>query len=74
MLAPLLALVFLARRYWTAGRDPRGSASVVVRYEPPPDLTPGEIGALVDERVDLRDLTATVVDLAIKGYLRIRVD
>ena len=30
--------------------------------------------ALVDERVDLHDLTATVVDLAVKGYLRIRVD
>ena len=74
VLAPLLVLVFLTRRYWTTGRDPRGPASVVVRYEPPPDLTPGEIGALVDERVDLRDLTATIVDLAIKGYLRIRVD
>ncbi|GMR24514.1 MAG: hypothetical protein BMS9Abin37_3067 [Acidobacteriota bacterium] len=74
VLTPFLALVFLTRRYWTAGRDPRGPASVVVQYEPPPDLTPGEIGALVDERVDLRDLTATLVDLAIRGYLRIRVD
>lgn len=74
VLAPLFALAFLIHRYWTRGRDPRGPASVVVRYEPPPDLTPGEIGALVDERVDLRDLTATIVDLAIKGYLRIRVD
>ena len=35
-----------------------------MRYELAPDLTPGEIGALVDESVDL----------AIKGYLRIRVD
>jgi uncharacterized membrane protein YgcG len=74
LLAPLFALAFLLHRYWTAGRDPRGPASVVVRYEPPPDLAPGEIGALVDERVDLRDLTATIVDLAVKGYLRIRVD
>ncbi|HXV65355.1 MAG TPA: DUF2207 domain-containing protein [Vicinamibacteria bacterium] len=73
-LFPLLALGFLSHRYWTRGRDPLGPLSVMVRYEPPPDLMPGEIGALVDERVDLRDLTATVVDLAIKGYLRIRVD
>lgn len=74
ILTPFLAFAFLGHRYWTRGRDPRGPASVVVRYEPPPDLTPGEIGALVDERVDLRDLTATVVDLAIKGYLHIRAD
>ncbi|HSF14863.1 MAG TPA: DUF2207 domain-containing protein [Vicinamibacteria bacterium] len=74
VLFPLFALGFLSHRYWTRGRDPFGPLSVMVRYEPPPDLMPGEIGALVDERVDLRDLTATVVDLAIKGYLQIRVD
>jgi hypothetical protein len=74
VLAPLFALVFLVHRYWTRGRDPRGPAAIVVRYQPPEGLAPGEIGALIDERVDLRDLTATIVDLAIKGYLRIRVD
>ncbi len=37
----------------------------------PPDLTPAEIGALVDERVDQRDIVATVIDLAVRGYLRI---
>jgi len=74
VLLPFLALGFLSHRYWTRGRDPKGPAAVMVRYEAPPGLTPGEIGALVDERVDLRDLTATVVDLAIRGYLRIRVD
>ncbi len=74
VLFPLFACAFLTHRYRTAGRDPKGPISVVVRYEPPPELAPGEIGALVDVRVDLWDLTATVVDLAVKGYLRIRVD
>lgn len=73
-LFPVGAFVFLLRRYRTQGRDPRGPAAVVVRYEPPPDLSPGEVGALVDERVDLRDITATVVDLAVRGYLLIRVE
>ncbi|HKQ61085.1 MAG TPA: DUF2207 domain-containing protein, partial [Candidatus Polarisedimenticolaceae bacterium] len=70
---PLLALGFLVRQYRRAGRDPAGSGSIVVRYEPPAGVTPGEIGTLVDERADLRDLTATVVDLAVRGYLRIEV-
>lgn len=74
VLMPIAAVGFLLRRYWTEGRDPAGAGSVVVRYEPPPDLTAGEIGALVDERVDLRDITASVVDLAVRGHLRIRVD
>ena len=46
----------------------------MVRYEPPEGITPGELGTLVDETVDLRDITASVVDLAIRGYLTIRVE
>ncbi len=72
LLAPLLALGFLLRRYLRSGRDPRGPAAVMVRYEPPPGVTAGGVGTVVDERVDLRDITATVVDLAIRGYLTIR--
>ena len=69
--APFLAFAWLWRSYRRSGRDPEGGGSVVVRYEPPAGLTPGEIGTLVDEKVDLRDITATVVDLAVRGFLRI---
>lgn len=34
-------------------------------------LTPGEVGALGDETVDLKDISATIVDLARRGYLKI---
>ncbi len=56
--------------WWRKGRDPR-RLPVVVQYEPPGKLTPAEAGTLTDERVDLRDITATVVDLAVRGFLRI---
>ena len=52
------------------GRDPR-RRPVVVRYEPPPGLSVAEAGTLTDERVDMRDVTATVVDLAVRGFIRI---
>jgi uncharacterized membrane protein YgcG len=74
LLAPFVALTWLWRRYVTRGRDPQGPASVMVRYEPPEGMTPGEMGTLVDERADLRDLTATIVDLAVRGYLTIRIE
>jgi uncharacterized membrane protein YgcG len=51
--------------------------SVVVEYMPPEiarrqrRLRPAEIGALLDERADTLDVTATLVDLAVRGYLRI---
>jgi uncharacterized membrane protein YgcG len=70
---PLLFFFWLWRRYQTRGKDPRGPAAVVVRYDPPEGITPGELGTLVDESVDLRDITAVVVDLAVRGYLIIQV-
>ena len=35
------------------------------------DIRPGEVGTLVDERVDPVDVTATLLDLAVRGHLRI---
>jgi len=56
--------------WWTRGRDPERDA-ITVQYEPPDKLTPGECGTLVDNEAAMRDITATLVDLAVKGYLTI---
>jgi uncharacterized membrane protein len=56
--------------WWTRGRDPERLA-IAVQYEPPDKLTPGECGTLVDNEAAMRDITATLVDLAVKGYLTI---
>jgi len=73
LLAPVIAALGLWRRWRKVGRDPEGAGSVVVRYEPPEELRPGEVGTVVDERMHFRDLTATIVDLAVRGFLRIEV-
>jgi uncharacterized membrane protein len=73
-LLPLAWLGFLLRRYRVHGRDPDTDGSVMVTYEPPHGLTPAAVGTLIDEKVDLADITATVVDLAVRRYLTIRVD
>ncbi|NLF04125.1 MAG: DUF2207 domain-containing protein [Actinomycetales bacterium] len=44
---------------------------VAVQFEPPRDARPGVIGTLLDEVADPHDVTATLVDLAVRGYLRI---
>ncbi len=74
LLAPFLAGGWLWRRYRSRGKDPEGPGSVVVQYEPPKGLRPGEIGTIVDEKVDFRDITATIIDLAIRGHLKIEVE
>ncbi|WP_324652587.1 DUF2207 domain-containing protein [Georgenia sp. H159] len=44
---------------------------VAVRFTPPDDVRPGEIGTLHDEVADPRDVAATLVDLAVRGFVRI---
>ncbi|MFN2570859.1 MAG: LemA family protein [Gemmatimonadales bacterium] len=61
-------LALLAWHRW--GRDPR-RRPIAVQYEPPAGLTPAEAGTLLDNSADMRDITATLVDLAIRGLLRI---
>jgi hypothetical protein len=42
-----------------------------VEYAPPENIRPGQVGTLIDEVANPLDVTATVVDLAVRGYLRI---
>lgn len=46
--------------------------TVPVQFRPPDGLRPAQLGVIVDERVDPVDVSATIVDLAVRGYLRIR--
>jgi len=41
-------------------------------YAPPKDLSPGEVGTLIDERVNSSDVTATIVDLARRGFFIVK--
>lgn len=47
------------------------SLPIAVQFTPPADVRPGLIGTLIDEVADPHDVTATLVDLAVRGYLRI---
>jgi uncharacterized protein (TIGR04222 family) len=40
-----------------------------VEFVPPDDLRPGQLGTLVDFSANPLDVTATIVDLAVRGYL-----
>jgi hypothetical protein len=70
-LAIPVPVFFAALALWRRrGRDP-ARRPVAVRYEPPAELTPAEAGTLIDNAADMRDITATLVDLAVRGHLKI---
>jgi uncharacterized membrane protein YgcG len=68
---PLVALGLLAMLYLRGGRDVEGGQAVAVEWNPPTNLSPAEVGTLVDEHCDMADIVSTLVDLAARGYLTI---
>lgn len=67
---PLLVFGIMYRLWSRQGKDPR-LRPIAVAYEPPAQLTPAEVGTLADESPDIRDITATLVNLAVRGYVKI---
>ncbi len=51
-----------------------GKAPVTVQFHPPKGALPGEIGTLLDTTADNVDVSATIVDLAVRGFLKIESD
>ncbi len=74
-LLPILSLISMLLLWKKRGRDPKVRESIPVTYAPPQfdkqPLIPAEVGTLLDERLDPRDITSTIVGLAVKGYIRI---
>jgi uncharacterized membrane protein YgcG len=67
---PIFAFFGMFWLWWTRGRDPR-LRPIAAQYEPPDQLSPSEVGTLIDNSVDMRDITAAIVDLAVRGYFSI---
>ena len=68
---PLWAFAVMFTLWWLKGRDPNPGMSVAPMYAPPDKMGPAEAGTLVVDRVEPRDITAVLVDLAVRGYIKI---
>ncbi len=71
LLLPFLVFLILWTVWYRYGRDPIPHRSIFPRYEPPEGLHPTLAGYLMDERLDSRDITACLFELARKGWIRI---
>ncbi|MCC7357023.1 DUF2207 domain-containing protein [Candidatus Uhrbacteria bacterium] len=69
---PLIAFCFMYFRWWTRGRDSK-LAAVIPEYEAPKGYTPATVAASMTEGdIPDRAITATIIDLAERGYIHIR--
>ncbi|MCL5997020.1 MAG: DUF2207 domain-containing protein [Chloroflexi bacterium] len=65
---PALAVVL----WFTIGRDPHVDRITDYLNEPPAGLSPGLCGVLLDEKADMQDIIATLIDLARRGMIVIK--
>ena len=66
---PILFFLGMLLIWRTRGRDEPSKAYASYISEPPSNLPPALAGALVDEKVDTKEVIATIVDLAHRGYI-----
>jgi len=60
------------KRYLTRGKDKDMPKTIVPEYKPPKDVSPYLVGSLIDEKVDKKDVSATIIDLAYRGFIKIK--
>jgi uncharacterized membrane protein len=72
LFAPIIVFIFMYRLWRKKGRDPKGRGTIIAQYESPDKLAPAEIGTMVDGSVDNKDVSSTIIDLAVRGFLKIK--
>ena len=71
LLLILFTLIFSGIRWFFGEYTPKHDKSIVPQYEPPNDLKPAEMGIIYHEHLSKKTWPATIVDLAVRGYVKI---
>ncbi len=71
VIIPILVFIFLYRHWSRHGRDPKGKGTLITEFDAPDKLSPAEVGVVLDERAHNKDIWSSLIDLAIRGYIKI---
>ncbi len=67
----LVSIVSVFWRYWITERRNTGRGTIVPEYEPPQALPPAMAEVIIKETVSDKAWSATIVDLAVRGFVKI---
>ena len=71
-LGVILASIFIGIVYWFfAEKYKKGRGTIIPEYSPPQNLTPAMAQLIATERINDSTWPATIVDLAVRGYIKI---
>ncbi|MEM0476539.1 MAG: DUF2207 domain-containing protein [Candidatus Aenigmatarchaeota archaeon] len=72
VIIPFFVFVYLFIKWLRKGKDFKIKKPIVVQYEPPDNLRPAEVGLILNQRITGKEITATLIDLAVRGYIKIQ--
>ncbi len=68
---PIIIFIIMFYLWYKRGRDPQGAGTIIAQFDAPDNLTPAEVGAIIDENTQNKDISAEIIYLAVNGYLKI---
>ncbi len=69
-LMPIVAFVVMYRRWRRFGRDPK-VGTIIPQYDAPNSISPALVGVIVDDATTMDAYSGEIINLAVKGYLKI---
>ena len=71
LVTPFIVFVLMYRYWRKNGKEPDGRGTVIAQYEEPRGLPPAMLSAVLEQEVSQKAITATILDLARRGYLKV---
>lgn len=71
ILLPILTFIFSLLHWIKKGKDAKGTGVIIPQYDVPDGLTPMEVGGIINEKIKEKNISAEIIYLATKGYLKI---
>jgi len=72
VLIPIIVFIFMYISWYKKGRNQKGTGIVVPQYDVFENLTPLEVGGIINGKVMDQDISAEIIYLATKGYIKIK--
>ena len=71
---PGVSLFWGGLRWWNHGRDPEGRGTIIPYYDVPDNLSVAEVSAILHNNLRSKDISAMIIQLAVKGFIKIKQD
>lgn len=68
---PLAVSIFIFIKWWSSSQNPKTKRRIIPHSNPPEDISPAGLFALIDGKLGNKEIVATLIDLANRGYIRI---